>query len=205
MAWRRSGVRIPIAPLLSGTTLLGGLRPPRRVVPLFSVGGRPPTPPGCAPGRSEVGFAARPEILFAHAARESCRSACLLLSPGDSPKRIDALCLDCRALPIRGEGELVRSVQRTSLVVFLSGFLAFAAIAPVAARIQNVGGGKWDHGMTTSRVYSNYLHEAVCHSSTAVGTVTSTGKAPAGRWSYASAPRADRNNATYWNNDVSSC
>ncbi|MBQ1080444.1 lactococcin 972 family bacteriocin [Nocardiopsis sp. SBT366] len=97
------------------------------------------------------------------------------------------------------------SFQRTSLVVILSGFLAFAAVGPVAARIQNVGGGKWDEGMTSSHVYSNYLHETVCHTSTAVGTYRSVGKAPAGRWSYASAPRAKKNNATYWNNEVGTC
>ncbi|WP_071622967.1 lactococcin 972 family bacteriocin [Nocardiopsis dassonvillei] len=91
-----------------------------------------------------------------------------------------------------------KSLKRAAFTALLAGTLATAAAAPAAAYIEYVGGGKWDHGMTSSRVFSNYDHPTVCHGSTAVGTYTSRDSAPAGSWSYASAPRANKNNETYW-------
>lgn len=66
-----------------------------------------------------------------------------------------------------------------------------------------VGGGKWYYGTVRGGdVWSNYLHNYRCHSSTAVGKWRAwSGRTARGYWAMASAPeRRWRADEAYWNN-----
>jgi lactococcin 972 family bacteriocin len=102
--------------------------------------------------------------------------------------------------PITRNPHTKKSIRRAAFTALLAETPTTAAAAPAVVCIEYVGGGKWGHGMTSSRVLSNYHHSTVCHGSTAVGTCPSRASAPAHSWPYASAPRAGRNNQTYWRN-----
>ncbi|MCY9787584.1 lactococcin 972 family bacteriocin [Nocardiopsis sp. EMB25] len=88
--------------------------------------------------------------------------------------------------------------RRTTVTVLLTSGLALGAAGIAAADVDYVGGGTWYHGITETRVYSNYYHGSVCHGSTAVGTTVVRDSAPAGGTSRASAPRAWTNNQSYY-------
>ncbi|RBQ14181.1 hypothetical protein DP939_42045 [Spongiactinospora rosea] len=54
--------------------------------------------------------------------------------------------------------------------------------------IVHVGGGIWDSGIDSSKVWSNYFHGGKCHGSFARGrTFVRDWNVPAGQWSKASA------------------
>ncbi len=92
----------------------------------------------------------------------------------------------------------MNALKRTCATLLISAGLTAGAVGVAAAAVEYVGGGIWDHGLTSSIVYSDYYHGSVCHGSTAVGTKTVRASAPAGYWSLADAPRDIANNQAYW-------
>ena len=94
---------------------------------------------------------------------------------------------------------------KKSLVTFLTAVgITLGTAGAASANVEHVGGGIWDRGIASDRVYSNYLHNVSCHGSTAVGTTTvRSPDTDAGLWAYASVTRAWTNNQQYWRNSCS--
>lgn len=81
-----------------------------------------------------------------------------------------------------------------------AGALVIATATPALAEIENAGGGTWDHGVTSSKVWSDYIHGSKCHGSTSVGTFTDRSPDTArGRWSRTAAGSRDlETDKAYW-------
>lgn len=93
----------------------------------------------------------------------------------------------------------MKKAKKALVTVLVAAGITMGTAGAASAAVEYVGGGTWDHGVTSDRVYSNYLHQLRCHGSTAVGTRTvRSSDTAAGRWSYASAPKAWINNQRYW-------
>ncbi|MEW1639847.1 lactococcin 972 family bacteriocin [Streptomyces sp. NPDC093801] len=77
--------------------------------------------------------------------------------------------------------------------------LVVASATPALATVVNTGGGKWDYGVGSGIVWSNYYHNITCHSSSVQGDYwSSSGNVGAGEWSYASATDKWAGNESYW-------
>ena len=52
----------------------------------------------------------------------------------------------------------------------LAAALALGSVAPAMAVVESVGGGTWNHGLTSSPrgVWSNYVHNGKMHSATSI-------------------------------------
>ncbi|WP_083927589.1 lactococcin 972 family bacteriocin [Nocardiopsis prasina] len=94
--------------------------------------------------------------------------------------------------------------KKALVTVLVAAGISAGAAGTASAAVSNVGGGIWDRGIVSDRVYSNYLHNSRCHGSTAVGvsTVRSPNTA-AGSWARASVRQAWTNNQMYWRNSCS--
>ncbi|WP_431871375.1 lactococcin 972 family bacteriocin [Nocardiopsis eucommiae] len=91
--------------------------------------------------------------------------------------------------------------KRVLATLLITAGMGMASSGVAAAAVSHVGGGIWDRGVVSDRVYSNYLHESRCHGSTAVGVRTvRSADTSAGLWSRASVQKAWVNNQMYWRN-----
>jgi lactococcin 972 family bacteriocin len=88
-----------------------------------------------------------------------------------------------------------RFVAPILLAMALAGGAATAASATITYPPE---GGTWDHGWNVNRVWSNYLHQNICHGSTAVGQTTVSRTASAGNWSLADARVKLAGNKAYY-------
>ncbi|MEU3230017.1 lactococcin 972 family bacteriocin [Nocardiopsis alba] len=92
-------------------------------------------------------------------------------------------------------------VKRAIVTLLVAAGIGVGSAGVASAAVEYVGGGVWDHGIVSDRVYSNYLHDSRCHGSTAVGIRTvRSANTGAGLWSRASVQKANTNNQTYWRN-----
>lgn len=91
--------------------------------------------------------------------------------------------------------------KKVLVTVLIAAGISVGTASTASAVVSSVGGGTWDRGVVSERVYSNYLHNSRCHGSTAVGTSTvRSADTRAGLWSRASVRKAWTNNQMYWRN-----
>ncbi|WP_026119313.1 lactococcin 972 family bacteriocin [Nocardiopsis ganjiahuensis] len=91
--------------------------------------------------------------------------------------------------------------KKVLVTVLVAAGISVGTAGAASAVVSSVGGGTWDRGTVSDRVYSNYLHNSRCHGSTAVGVHTvRSANTGAGNWSRASVAKAWTNNQTYWRN-----
>lgn len=94
-------------------------------------------------------------------------------------------------------------LRRMLLLVLVVGVMAVGMAGVAFAATSYVGGGKWNYGVVRGgNVYSNYLHNYNCHSSSVrTSYLTRSGPTAPGYWARASAPeRPYRADQSYWNN-----
>ena len=93
-------------------------------------------------------------------------------------------------------------IRKSLAAVIISASAMVAVAAPAMAEREFVGGGTWDHGLTSFHVYSNYYHPDNDHRSSvkAGGIIYRSHCTSPGNWSHAQAWKAVSGNKAYWNN-----
>ncbi|MEU5692420.1 lactococcin 972 family bacteriocin [Actinosynnema sp. NPDC020468] len=90
-------------------------------------------------------------------------------------------------------------VDRVVKSALAAGALVLGIATPALATVVNVGGGTWDYGVDSARVWSNYYHGSKCHGSSVVGAYyDSSGDTRAGITARASAPAKGSGNKSYY-------
>jgi len=99
----------------------------------------------------------------------------------------------------------MKTVKQMALGGLITAGLLLGAAGPVMATIENVGGGTWNYGTAYQppfgkKVWSNYVHNSLYHSSTAIGGSQEQKRyAVAHNWSEASVIcGAFDSTAAYW-------
>lgn len=102
----------------------------------------------------------------------------------------------------KGEGGGRTTLRRAVLLVLVASIMTIVIAGVALARIDYVGGGKWNHGATNSSVWSYYYHGSKCHSASikSGSRVVSRSQKPPGYTARSSWQNTWRLESAYWNN-----